>query len=327
MNTRSFGPEDIKISEIGLGCWQIGHCWGDISDESANNILNTAFESGITFWDTADVYGEGRSESLIGKFLKDRPGHSVFVATKVGRLGLYPDGYTKAAVKECLTESAKRLQMDCLPLVQLHCIPIEVIRQGEIVSWLDDFKQEGLIARYGTSVESMEEAQICIDSMPELYSLQIIFNLFRQKPIRTLFPTARQKKIGIIARVPLASGLLSGKFTSNTSFGDDDHRKFNKDGEMFNVGETFAGLPFEKGLEVISKLKELLPENPGLAIQSLRWIIDHPEVSVVIPGASRPDQVLSNARAGETGGLTNKLHKTLYEFYETEVSPFIRGPY
>ena len=327
MNYREFGRDKIKISEVGLGCWQIGGNWGEVRNSTANAILQQSIDSGITFFDTADVYGEGRSETLIGEFLKISDQKDVFVATKVGRLGLYPNGYTRDSVRACVEDSLKRLQMKSLDLVQLHCIPHEVMKKGKVFSWLDELMDEGLIQRYGASVESMEEAHTCISVAPQLYSFQIIFNIFRQKPIHSLFDLAAEKEIGIIARVPLASGLLTGKLTANQQFDESDHRNFNCDGQYFNVGETFAGLPYNKGVALAEKVKQILPGRGTMAQQSLRWILDHPAVSVVIPGASRPEQAKANAEASVLSPISAEKYDALKSLYREEVEAHIRGPY
>jgi aryl-alcohol dehydrogenase-like predicted oxidoreductase len=329
MKFRPFDRTGFSASEIGLGCWQLGGNWGSVPEKTAMEILETAFEHGVNFFDTADVYGGGRSESLIGKFLQqhrdDRD--DLFVATKVGRDGsLYPDHYTKENVQKCLYGSLERLGVDVLDLVQLHCVPTEIMQDGEIFEWLRDFQKQGLLKHFGASVESMHEANLCMQQ-DDLTSLQIIFNIFRQKPIHTLFDTAQANQVALVVRLPLASGLLSGKFDRNTSFEEDDHRRFNRDGEMFNVGETFAGLPFEKGVELADDLKELLPDNLPMAAWTMRWILDHDAVSVVIPGASKPGQARQNAAVSDVKPLSDELHQQLAQFYESKVKQHIRGPY
>jgi len=326
MHYRTFGRDDIRVSEVGLGCWQIGGNWGEVSDATAESILQASIANGVTFLDTADVYGEGRSERTIGNFLKKAP-EEVFVATKVGRLGLYPDNYNYDSIRVGIEASLERLQTDRLDLVQLHCIPHEVLKRGEVFTWLDQLVGEGLIARYGASVESMEEARTCMEKANSLYSLQIIFNLFRQKPAEVLLDDAAAKKIAIIARVPLASGLLSGKMSAGQDFEADDHRLFNRDGAAFNVGETFAGLPYEKGLELVESVREILPTEGTMAQQSLRWILDHPAVSVVIPGASKIQQANDNASASEFPPLSREVHNKLKLLYADQVKAHIRGPY
>jgi len=244
MNLRTFSTSDRQVSEIGLGCWQLGGAdWGAIDDEKAFEILATAMDSGITFFDTADVYGAGRSEELIGRFLKQNPSE-VFVATKLGRTPeLFPNGYTEAAMRNATENSLRRLGVDALDLTQLHCIPTAVIRQGEVFDWLRRLQKEGKIQHFGASVESDEEALICLQH-EGLASLQIIFNVLRQKPAFHVLEEARKRGVAIIVRLPLASGVLSGKMTLTTQFPEKDHRNYNRDGAAFNVGETFAGIPY-----------------------------------------------------------------------------------
>lgn len=329
MKTRIFNDTNRPVSEMGLGCWQLGGTdWGDLDDQAAFGILRAAAEAGVTFFDTADVYGNGRSETLIGRFLKEhRLVDKIFVATKVGRgPELYPDKYSEAAVRAATEASLKRLGVEALDLTQLHCVPTEILRQGEIFGWLDRLQQEGKIQRYGASVETMEEALICLDE-ENVCSLQIIFNLFRQKPLEEVMPRAEQQNVAIIVRLPLASGLLSGKMTADTRFAENDHRHYNRDGEKFNVGETFAGLPYEKGVELADALKQYVPEGMTMAQWSQRWILEHEAVSVVIPGASRPQQAADNAAVSELPALTKEMHAELETFYRKQVAAHIRGPY
>lgn len=327
MNTRLFGTSGVDVSEIGLGCWQLGGAdWGDLDDQRAFGILNAAADAGVTFLDTADVYGMGRSESLVGRFLKQCSG-KFFVATKLGRMpDLYPDKFTEAGVRAATEASLKRLGVETLDLIQLHCIPAEVLQNGEIFDWLRCLQREGKIKQFGASVESMEEAQLCL-TQEGLCSLQIIFNLFRQKPIHALFDDAKQRNVGIIVRLPLASGLLSGNMTTAREFPDNDHRKYNRDGQAFNVGETFAGLPFKKGVELADALKSLVPAGLTLADMAQRWILDQDAVSTVITGASRPEQAAANARVSTLPPLGEILHNELADFYQREVEQHIRGPY
>lgn len=314
------------VSEIGLGCWQLGGAdWGNISDEKAFEVLSAAAESGVSFFDTADVYGSGRSEELIGRFLKDR-NTNIFIATKLGRGSLYPDKYSEEGVRAATEASLKRLGVEALDLTQLHCIPAEVIRQGEVFEWLRKLKDEGKIRAFGASVESMDEALLCLEQ-PGLASLQIIFNIFRQKPIDAVFPKVKENGVAVIVRLPLASGLLAGKLRKETRFAPDDHRTYNRDGEAFNVGETFAGLPFEKGVELAEEMRAFVPEGLSMAEMALRWILDYPEVTVVIPGASSAEQARANVVPSELPDLTPQLHGRLDNYYRTEVEEFIRGPY
>ncbi|MEM8591487.1 MAG: aldo/keto reductase [Pseudomonadota bacterium] len=326
MASRKLGAQGFDVSEVGLGCWQIGGDWGDTSEDVTFAILEAALEAGVTFFDTADVYGGGLSETMIGKFLASC-GARPRVATKFGRgAGVYPDGYTKDAMRAGVEGSLTRLGVDKLDLVQLHCIPTEELRKGDVFDWLRDLQAEGLIAHFGASVESVEEGLIAMNQ-EGLLSLQVIFNVFRQKIATNLLPVAKEKGVGIIVRLPLASGLLSGKFTSQTTFPENDHRNFNRDGAAFNVGETFAGLPFEMGVALVDALKEGLPEGVSMADMANRWILDHPAVSTIIPGASSPSQIVRNARASGLARLSEGYHDTLRSFYEGSVREHIRGPY
>ncbi|MGX9355494.1 aldo/keto reductase [Roseobacteraceae bacterium S113] len=327
INTRTLGAQGPRVSEVGLGCWQIGGDWGDTSEDSTFAILDAALNAGVTFLDTADVYGGGLSEEMIGRFLTQRGGPRPVIATKFGRGGdVFPDGYTKDAMRAGVEASLSRLQTDSLDLVQLHCIPTHVLEDGEVFEWLRELKAEGLIKNFGASVETVAEG---LSAMKQegLLSLQVIFNVFRQKIARVLLPVAEQTGTGIIVRLPLASGLLSGKFTKSTTFAANDHRNFNRDGAAFNVGETFAGLPFETGIDLVEGLRPTLPEGLSMADMSNRWILDHPAVSTIIPGASAPDQIERNARASALPRLAEAYHQELAAYYDTSVESHIRGPY
>lgn len=327
MQTRILGKNGFEISEIGLGTWQIGADWGkDFSANKALTILNTAVENGVTFFDTADVYGNGQSEKFIGEFLRQTK-KEIKVATKFGRgADVYPNSYTKKAMRKSIEGSLTRLGVDALDVLQLHCIPTAEMQKGDVFDWLRDFKKEGLIKTFGASVESVEEGLLCIEQ-DGIQALQVIFNVFRQKLKSELLPQAEAKGVGIIVRLPLASGLLSGKFTKATRFAEKDHRNYNKDGNAFNVGETFAGLPFEKGVELADGLKKFLPEEMSMVELALRWILDHQAVSTIIPGASSPEQAKTNAFASSLKPLPKELHKQLSEFYSSEVHESIRGIY
>ncbi len=328
MRKREFGRSGVAVSEVGLGAWQLGSdCWGDVDEAGARAILERSLDGGVTFIDTADVYGSGLSEERIGRFLSDRA-EPVFVATKLGRAGdLFPDNYTYEGLREATEASLKRLGVDALDLTQLHCIPTTVLEGGEVFEWLRRLKQEGLIKQFGVSVESVDEALLCLD-YEGLCSLQVIFNIFRQKPIDALFEKAKAGNVALIVRLALASGLLSGKMTADRQFAANDHRKFNEDGQLFNVGETFAGLGLAKGVELADKLKPLVPDGMTMAQMALRWVLDHDAVSVVIPGASRPEQADSNVAVSELPPLSPELHRKLRAFYEEEhIEACIRGPY
>ena len=325
MKTRTLGSNGFEIGEVGLGCWQLGGTeFGPLDEETAHQILSAAKGSGSNFFDTANVYGAGRSERLIGKFLREH-GEGITVASKTGR-EVYPDGYSEENLRNSILESNEKLGLSCLDLVQLHCVPHSILRGGAIFDWLRELKSEGLIRHFGASVESVDEGLTCLEH-DDLLSLQVIFNPLRQKLIEELFPRAAEQGVGIIVRLPLASGLLSGKFTTETTFGEGDHRNFNRDGACFNVGETFAGIPFEKGLQLADQLRPLVPEGMTMAQMSQRWILDFEAVSVIIPGASSPEQARENATVSTLSPLSGELHDTLRRFYLSNVHEHIRGPY
>jgi aryl-alcohol dehydrogenase-like predicted oxidoreductase len=322
MKTRRLGKTGYDVSEIGLGCWQLGGDFGPVGDETADAILGHASTAGINFWDTADVYGGGLSESRIGARAK---GANVIVATKVGRSGtLYPNHYSKEGVRESLRASAQRLGVSSLDLAQLHCVPGEVLRDGAIFGWMDELKAEGLVRHWGASVETIEEGLLCLEQ-PGCATLQIIFNLFRQDAADQLLPKAAEKDVGIIVRLPLASGLLSGKFSKDSVFEPSDHRNYNRDGAAFSVGETFSGIEFGRGVELVQELRGLSPEAMPMSQFALRWILDHPQVSTVIAGVSKPEQIADNVAASEARSLFPALMTQLGAWYQTEVKPAIRG--
>jgi aryl-alcohol dehydrogenase-like predicted oxidoreductase len=328
MKTRQLGTNGFEVSEVGLGCWQLGPDWGKtLSMEEGHAILAEAVRQGVTFLDTADVYGNGRSEQMIGEFIKqcETP---LRIATKFGRSGaVYPDGYSEAALREAVAGSLERLGVECLDLLQLHCIPMDVMREGAVFDWLRRLRDEGLIKTFGASVETVEEGLLCMEQ-EGITSLQVIFNMFRQKLVGELLPQAQAKGVGIIVRLPLASGLLTGRFTRETRFAASDHRSYNRDGAIFNVGETFAGLPFEKGVELAEILAhEFLPASMTMPQFAMRWILDHEAVSTVIPGASNPRQISSSASASGLDPLPSALHEALADFYANEVHAYVRGAY
>jgi aryl-alcohol dehydrogenase-like predicted oxidoreductase len=331
MHTRVFGKTGRAVGEIGLGTWQLGANWGEVTDEVALATLRAAHAAGVTFFDTADVYGDGRSERLIGKFLKEigaARASELFVATKLGRGGDpgWPANFTRAAVRKHTEASLARLGVEALDLTQFHCVPPEVLMRGELFGWMDELRREGKIKAYGASVEAMAEGLWCVEQ-PGCAALQIIFNIFRQKPISTLFEAAKRKNVALIVRLPLASGLLGGKMSKATAFDATDHRNFNRDGQQFNVGETFAGIPFAKGVELADALKAQVPAGGTMADWALRWILDFDAVSVIIPGAKNPAQATGNTRASALPRLSAEQHAWLAAFYAREVAGFIRGPY
>ena len=327
MKRRLLGNENVSISEVGLGTWQLGGTdWGAIDEREALDTLRAAAEAGVNFFDTADVYGMGRSEEIIGRFLKETP-EQVFVATKLGRSPSpgWPENFSPGSLRSHTEASLRRLGVESLDLTQLHCIPPDVLRRGEVFDSLRTLQREGKIKRFGVSVESNEEALICLEQ-DDVASLQIIFNIFRQKPLE-FFDLAKRRGVALIVRLPLASGLLSGKYTKATEFAASDHRSYNRDGQHFNVGETFAGLPFETGVDLADALKSVVPSTLTLAEMALRWILDFEAVSVVIPGARNVAQVRSNITASELEPLGPALHTRLKEFYRSQVAANIRGTY
>lgn len=327
MKYRNFAG--ASVSEVGLGCWQLGgDAWGDVSDTDALDVLRASDEAGVTFLDTADVYGAGRSEELIGRFLKDRKRESFFIASKFGRFPRpgWPGNFEPKTIREHTENSIKRLGIDRLDLTQLHCLPMEQLKRAEVWETLRALKKEGKVARFGASVESTAEAEECLKHA-DCASLQIIFNIFRQTPETSgLLDRCAQHGVAIIVRLPLASGLLAGKYTPSTTFAPDDHRTVNRNGEKFNVGETFAGLGFEKGLEMVEKLKAIVPAGYPLAPFALRWCLDHPAVSTIIPGARNRAQAFANAEASEIPPLGAELREKLREFFLSTVKPVVRGP-
>ncbi len=330
MKTRIFGSTGRQVGEVGLGTWQLGAGWGDVTEETAMATLRAAHDAGTTLFDTADVYGMGRAETLIGRFLRERPAarKEIYVATKLGRFSPpgWPENFSRAGIRQHTEASLRRLGVEALDLTQLHCVPFEVLKQGEVFAHLRELKREGKIRDFGVSVESMEEADFCV-RQEDVAALQIIFSIFRQKPIHTLFAEAKRRHVALLVRLPLASGLLAGKFTTATTFPPNDHRNFNRDGQQFNVGETFAGLPFPKGVALAEALKPLVPAGLTMSEMALRWCLDFEAVSAIIPGAKNPEQARANARVSALPPLGAELHGKLAEFYEREVTAHIRGPY
>ena len=333
MRLRPFGRLRTRVSEIGLGCWQLGGTdWGDVSDEQGLDTLRAAADAGVTFFDTADVYGLGRSETLVGRFLVERKaaharGH-LFVATKLGRFPDpgWPANFSPDAMRRHTEASLKRLGVEALDLTQLHCVPGEELKRGEVFETLRALEKEGKIRHWGASVESMAEAMHCV-RQEGIVSLQIIFNIFRQKPLTELFGEARHRGVALVVRLPLASGLLGGKMSKETHFAPNDHRQYNRDGEKFNVGETFAGLRFEKGVELAEALRPHVPPGMTMAGMALRWCLDFEAVTTVIPGARTPQQARANASVSDARGLSDELHERLRTFYLDRVAAHIRGPY
>jgi len=324
MKEHSFGRMPFSVTNVGFGAWQIGGSWGDVSEADGRAALNAALDAGMTFIDTADVYGDGRSEKIVADVLKSRGGKRPMVATKAGRR-LNPhvaDGYTKANLEGFIDRSLTNLEVDSLDLVQLHCPPTEVLYRAEVFEGLNELQKAGKIKGYGVSVEKVEEALKAIE-FPGVESIQIIYNIFRQRPDHLFFQEARRKNVAVIARVPLASGLLSGKITRDTKFASDDHRNFNRNGEAFDVGETFAGVPFEVGLQAVEEVRKLVPEGATMAAFALRWILMHEAVTVVIPGARNGEQAKANAAAASLAPLSHDVMAATREIYERLIAPHV----
>jgi aryl-alcohol dehydrogenase-like predicted oxidoreductase len=317
MKFRKFSNIGWQVSEIGLGCWAIGSEWGDVSKEDANEVLKTSLDNGVNFFDTADVYGDGRSEQFIGELLKSTS-EKIYVATKSGRR-LNPhnsEGYNPQNIESFIDRSLKNLGVECIDLLQLHCPPSDVCSTKETYEMMDDIVKKGKILHYGVSVEKVSEALDAIQ-FPNVKSIQIIFNMFRQKPSEEFFKEAAKRDVAIIVRVPLASGLLTGKMTKDSSFPANDHRNYNIKGEAFDVGETFSGVSFEKGLLAVEELKQLLPENFTMADLALKWILMHDEVTVAIPGAKNKQQASLNINSVYLEEISSlmPLIKNIYDKY------------
>ncbi|MBB4067146.1 aldo/keto reductase [Gellertiella hungarica] len=324
MRQHQFGRLPFTVSEVGFGAWQIGGAWGEVSEADGRNALNAALDAGMTFIDTADVYGDGRSEKIIAEVLKSRSGPRPMVATKAGRR-LSPhvaDGYTKANIEAFIERSRRNLEMDCLDLVQLHCPPTDVYYRPELFDGMDELVASGKIKAWGVSVERVEEALKAIEYQ-NCASVQIIYNLFRQRPAQLFFEGAKMNDVAVIARVPLASGLLSGKITRETTFAADDHRLFNRNGEQFDVGETFAGVPFEVGLQAVEEIRALVPAGASMAAFALRWILMNDAVTVVIPGARNAEQARANAAAADLEPLSIDVMTAAREIYDRLVAPHV----
>ena len=320
MKYRSLGSTGWNVSAVSFGAWAIGGSWGSVDDHESLQALNTAVENGVNFFDTADVYGDGRSEQLLAQLYRDHT--DIHVATKAGRR-LDPhtaDGYNRENLTAFIDRSLEHLDRDALDLVQLHCPPTEVYYQPEVFAVLDDLKAQGKIKHYGVSVEKVEEALKAIE-YPGVETVQIIFNMFRQRPAHLFFEEAMARDVGIVARVPLASGLLTGKYGRDASFPESDHRHFNRNGEAFDVGETFAGVDLKQGVAAVRKLNEVKPNGMTMAQFALRWILMHDAVSCAIPGAKRPEQAAENAQAADLPPLstdTMNAVETIYDEYIRE---------
>lgn len=324
LSTRRFGRTGRTPTAIGFGAWAIGGSWGDVSEADAKATLHAALDAGVTFLDTADVYGDGRSERLIRDVLAERGGPAPFVATKAGRR-LSPhtaDGYSLANLEGFIDRSLTNLGVDTLDLVQLHCPPTEVYSRPEVFGALDTLVAKGKLQAYGVSVEKISEALEAI-RQPGVVSVQIIYNIFRQRPAELFFAEARARDVAVIARVPLASGLLTGKMHANSSFAADDHRSFNRHGEAFDMGETFSGVPYDVALAAVDRIRPLVPQGASMAQFALRWILMEQAVSVVIPGARHPDQARGNAGADALAPLQPDTMQALRDIYTTDIAPHV----
>ncbi|WP_031509257.1 aldo/keto reductase [Streptomyces megasporus] len=319
MEQRVLGRTGREVSVVGLGTWQLGADWGQVREEDALAVLDAAVESGVTFFDTADVYGDGRSERLIGRFLRERGDAGVFVATKMGRrVDQVPENYTLDNFRAWTDRSRANLGVDTLDLVQLHCPPTPVYSSDEVFDALDTLVAEERIAAYAVSVETCAEALTAI-ARPGVASVQIILNPFRLKPLQEVLPAAAEAGVGIIARVPLASGLLTGRYTRETVFSPDDHRSFNRHGEAFDQGETFSGVDYETGLQAAAEFVELVPEGATPAQTALRWVVQQPGVTSVIPGARNPEQARANAAAAALPPLSKETLAAIEDLYDRRI--------
>jgi aryl-alcohol dehydrogenase-like predicted oxidoreductase len=322
MDTRRLGKTNVEVSEVGFGAWAIGGAWGPTDDEESLAAMHAAVDAGVTFFDTADVYGDGRSERLIARLLGERRERLV-VATKFGRRApLDVSHYTHENLRAWLERSRENLGVDVIDLVQLHCPPWEVYYEPAVFEACDRLVADGLARSYGVSVEKVEQGLKAIE-YPGVATVQIIFNIFRQRPAALFFEQARHRDVGVIVRVPLASGLLTGKITRETQFAPDDHRQYNRHGEAFDVGETFAGVGLDRGLEAVDALRPLVPDGTTMGQLALRWILDFDAVSTVIPGAKTPEQARANAAASELPPLPQPVREAIDDVYRTQVAPVV----
>ncbi len=324
MESRQLGRTGRQVGVVGLGCWQIGGSWGTVSEEDALATLHAAVDAGVTFLDTADVYGDGRSEQFVGRLLKERPDAGLTVATKMGRRAdpHVPESFTPENLRAWNDRSRANLQMDTLDLVQLHCTPPALYSSDALFDTLDEMVEEGRMKAYGVSVETCDEALAAI-ARPHVASIQIILNAFRRKPLEQVLPAALAAGVGIIARVPLASGMLTGRYDESTTFAADDHRAYNRHGEFFDKGETFSGVPYEVGIAAAREVAALAPAGVTTAQLALRWIIDQPGVSVVIPGARNGDQTRANAEAAAVPPLDTAILSAIEAIYDKRIRPHV----
>jgi aryl-alcohol dehydrogenase-like predicted oxidoreductase len=322
VRARRLGKTGYEVSEIGFGAWAIGGSWGETDDAESLAAMNAAVDAGVTFFDTADVYGDGRSERLIAQLLRDRPERLVVATKFVRRAPLDVREYTYDNLRGWLERSRANLGVETVDLVQLHCPVWETYYTPSVFESCERLVEEGLVRSYGVSVEKVEEALKAIE-YPSVATVQIIFNVFRQRPAELFFEQAKRRDVGVIVRVPLASGLLTGKLTRDSTFAPDDHRAFNRHGEEFDVGETFAGVDYETGLDAVEALRDLVPEGATLPQLALRWILDHDAVSTVIAGAKTPEQVRDNVAASDLPPLPEQTHAAIAALYRERIAPLV----
>ena len=326
MKYERLGRTDFSVSAVGFGAWAIGGFWGPVDDQQSMRALHAAVDAGTTLIDTADVYGDGRSERLVGQLLRERPGERVVVATKAGRRlpAQVPEGYSRENLRTWVDDSLANLRVDALDLLQLHCPPPAVYERGEVFGVLDDLVSAGKLRFYGVSVETIAEARAAI-RYPNVQSVQIIFNMFRLKPAEAFLAEAAARQVGVIARVPLASGLLTGALRADTTFAPDDHRTFNRRGEMFDVGETFSGVPLEAAFPAVDELTALVPKGATMGQFALRWILMHPGVTCTIPGARTERQARENAAAADLGPLPATTMAEVQRIYDARIRAHVHG--
>jgi aryl-alcohol dehydrogenase-like predicted oxidoreductase len=326
MQFRSLGRTGLSVSTISFGAWAIGGSWGDVNDEESMRALHAAVDAGVNFIDTADVYGDGRSERLVGRLRRERPGEVIYVTTKAGRrLPVQSvEGYTRENLSVWVDRSLRNLATEAIDLLQLHCPPSALYRDPGVYELLDEIVSAGKVRHYGVSVETVDEALEAIRH-PGVKTVQIIFNMFRLKPAELFFPAAKAANVGILARVPLASGLLTGKLNARSTFAADDHRQFNRNGEQFDRGETFSGVPYDAGLDAVEALKPLVPAGATLAQFALRWILMFDAVTCAIPGARTPDQARSNASAAELPALDQRTMDGVRHVYDTKIRAHVHA--
>jgi aryl-alcohol dehydrogenase-like predicted oxidoreductase len=321
MKYRPLGRTGWNVSEVSFGAWAIGGAWGHVSDEDAMGALHTAVDSGVNFLDTADVYGDGRSERLIARLKKERK-DEIIVATKAGRKlpKQTVEGYSRENLTSWIEQSLRNLATDSLDLLQLHCPSTDLYYHPEVFGTLDELVKAGKLRYYGVSVERVEEGIKALE-FPNVQSVQIIFNCFRQRPAEVFFPLAQQRQVGILARVPLASGMLTGKLRRDSQFAADDHRHFNRHGEMFDMGETFSGVDYDLGLQAVEEIRRLVPEGISMSQFALRWILMFDAVSCAIPGGKRPDQVSENCHASDIASISPEIMAAMRRIYDEKIRP------